>query len=83
MIATRHMNLFTFKLFNNKYNKSSIALVVFQVLNKPPAAGGRHVGKCRVKTFLHCRKFYWTESSLLSIKLISSMVQLEEEGINT
>ena len=43
MIATRHMNLFTFKLFNNKYNKSSIALVIFQVLNKPPAASGRRV----------------------------------------
>lgn len=38
MIATKHMNLLivTFKLFNNKCDKSSVALAIFQVLNKPP-----------------------------------------------
>ena len=67
----------TFKLFNNKCNKSSIALVIFQVLNKPPMAGGHHIGKCRFEIFPQSRKFYGQKTLLKNIKLISSIVQLE------
>ena len=79
MIATKHMNLliFAFKLFNNECNKSSIALVIFQVLNKAPMASGHHIRRCRFKIFPQPRKFYGQKPLLKNIKLISSIVQLE------
>lgn len=79
MIATKHMNLliFAFKLFNNECNKSSIALVIFQVLNKPPIASRHHIGKSKVKIFPQSRKFSGQKTLLKNIKLISSIVHLE------
>lgn len=76
MIATKHMNLLIviFKLFNNNCDKSSIALVIFQVLNKPPMASGHHIGKRRFKIFPQSRKFYGQKTLLKNIKLISSIV---------
>ena len=79
MMATKHMNLliFAFKLFNNECNKSSIALVIFQVLNKPPMASRHHIGKSKVKIFPQSRKFSGQKTLLKNIKLISSIVHLE------